>query len=305
MRIRLALLVLAVVGVAAFSSACSSGGGGQGASGGRDDAAEAAGGAEGEEGAAPGSSLANVAERGAVPQRGVVPAVGPRVVQTATLRVSVPRGELPGAIDEARSIAAGLGGFVVGSTSSRAPRGGIERGSLTLRVPAGDYAAAMRSLARIGRIEAQEETGTDVSQEFVDLEARRRHLAAVERQLLTLLERAASVPAALAVQSQLNETQLQLEQVRGRLRYLEDRTAYATITLGLRERDPAAADAGDEGWGVVDAWRAGARAFVFVAGRVFVVVAAAAPFVALLGLAFLAARVARRRWLARPGASRP
>ena len=110
------------------------------------------------------------------------------------------------------------------------------RGSLVVRVPGRSYAAAMRALEGLGRVEGREEAGTDVSAEYVDLAARARHLEAVERQLLELLGRADTVQAALAVQSTLNETQLQLEETRGRLRYLDDQTAYATITLSLHER---------------------------------------------------------------------
>ncbi len=233
-----------------------------------------------------------------------LPALGPRVVQTATVRIRVGRGEFEEAVDEARTVAAGLGGFVVSSTASQEGQDRLVRGSLAVRVPSRQYARAMSSLARIGRVEAREESSSDVSQEFVDLEARARHLEAVERQLLSLLTRARTVPAALSVQSQLNETQLQLEQVRGRLRFLEDQTSYATITLSLREQ-PVAAEPRDGGWGVVDMWRAGARAFLGVAGRMFVVLAGAAPLALLAGLVLLGVRLVRRRPLFRWGASRP
>jgi hypothetical protein len=151
----------------------------------------------------------------------------------------------------------------------------------------------MSSLTRLGRVEEREESGQDVSQEFVDLEARARHLEAVETQLLELLRRAGTVGSALAVQSRLNEVQLQLEQVRGRTRFLEDQVAFATISLALAERHADARDVG--GWQVVEAWHDGAEAFVFVAGRIFVVLATVAPVALLLALAFLAARFARRR----------
>ena len=88
---------------------------------------------------------------------------------------------------------------------------------------------------------ASEEAGQDVSQEFVDLEARERHLEAVEGQLLNLLDETNTVAEALTVQSQLNQVQLDLEQARGRLQYLEDQVAFATISLDVRERQVEAA----------------------------------------------------------------
>ena len=103
-----------------------------------------------------------------------------------------------------------------------------------------------------------------------------------------------SVAAALAVQSRLNETQLQLEETRGRIRYLDDQTSYGTITLDLRERGAVAA-AGGDGWGIVDAWRDGSRAFVRVVAGTFVVVATLAPLAILALLSWLGYRAVRRR----------
>jgi hypothetical protein len=224
-----------------------------------------------------------------------VPAVGPRVIQTASLRVSVSRGRFEETVDEARSVAARLGGFVVSSTASQGRDRRLVRGSLVVRVPARSYADAMRSLAALGRVEARDESGQDVSQEFVDLEARVRHLRAVETQLLELLDRANTVASALAVQSQLNQVQLELEQARGRLQYLEDQVTFATISLTMHERIAVVAK-GDGGWGIVDAWRRAGEGFVTVIGWMLIAAATAAPALVLLLLAFLIGRrVVRRR----------
>ena len=222
---------------------------------------------------------------------------GPRVIQTASLRLSLREGGFESAVGRARTITAGLGGFVVSSTAAHARDGGAVDGTLVVRVPTRRYADAMGSLTRLGRVEAREESGEDVSQEVVDLQARARHLEAVETQLLELLRRAGTVASALAVQSRLNEVQLQLEQVRGRARFLDDQVAFATISVALVERESGEDDEG--GWQVVDAWRDGAQAFAFVAGRMFVVLATVAPVALLLGVAFVAARFARRRRLLR------
>ncbi|HEX2045253.1 MAG TPA: DUF4349 domain-containing protein [Gaiellaceae bacterium] len=221
---------------------------------------------------------------------------GPRVIQTASLRLSVREGGFEGAVERARTIAAGAGGFVVSSSAAQGGGGRLVEGTLVVRVPARRYAEAMSSFARLGRVARREESGQDVSQEFVDLEARIRHLEAVETQLLGLLRRSNTVASALAVQSRLNEVQLQLEQARGRARFLEDQIAFATVSLELVERRSERADGG---WQVVDAWRDGAEAFVFVAGRIFVVLATIAPIVLLLAVALVAARFARRRRLLR------
>lgn len=226
-----------------------------------------------------------------------LPSVGERIIQTATIRMTVEKDGLEAAVERARSVADEFGGFVVRSSSSLARRGRPQQGSIVIRVPNRSYSAALGSLSEVGRVEARRESAEGVSQEFVDLEARTRHLRAVELQMLELLNKAQTVPAALAVQDRLSSIQLELEQVRGRLRFLEDQTAYATISLSVRERGPVAPVAGEDGWGIVEAWKDGARAFVKVAGRAFVVLAGAAPLILLAALAFFALRAARRRSL--------
>lgn len=227
-----------------------------------------------------------------------IPGIGPRIIKMATVRLSVPKGDFQGAVDEARTIAAATGGFVVSSNQSQGEKR-LMNGSLVLRVPERSYETVMRELRSVGRLDGRQENAQEVSAEFVDLQSRKRHLEAVERQLLVLLERAESVPAALAVQSKLNDTQLQLEETRGRLRYLDDQTSFATISVNLRERLPVAAAGRD---GIVETWKDGAEAFAHVAGRTFVAVATIAPILLLLGLAALGARFVVRRRVA-PGSS--
>jgi hypothetical protein len=229
---------------------------------------------------------------------GSLPSVGPRVIQTAALSLSVPRNEFRTTVDRARTVALGLGGFVVSSSASQGTERQLVAGTLVVRVPEQSYAQAMERLSDLGRVEAREESGQDVSQELVDLGSRARHLEAVERQLLELLERADTVAAALAVQSQLNEVQLELEQARGRLRFLDDQVAFATISLDVHERQVVVAGDGG-GWGIVDAWRTAGHGFVTVVGWIFVAAATIAPLLVLLALLYLAARLAVRRPLFR------
>jgi hypothetical protein len=293
MRRLLPILFLCITAMAL--AACSSGDDGSGASSGD---AGVAGGAVTTEGAysSGGGSLA--ADETARNASGGpdIPGIGPRIIKMASIRVSVRRGDFQGAVDEARTIAAATGGFVVSSNQSQGEKR-LMNGSLVLRVPARSYETVMRELGSVGRLDGRQENAQEVSAEFVDLQSRKRHLEAVERQLLVLLERAESVPAALAVQSKLNDTQLQLEETRGRLRYLDDQTSFATISVNLRERLPVAA-AGKGG--VVETWKDGAEAFAHVAGRTFVAVATIAPILLLLGLAALGARFVVRRRVA-PG----
>jgi hypothetical protein len=286
----------AVVLVAAALGGCSSGGGGMagGTTGG------------GEEASGGGSLRATVASAGAVtgqgkafpspaPSDSAVPEIGPKIVKTASLNLSVRRGQFEDTIDEARTIAAGLGGFVVSSSSSQGGFKRLVRGTLVVRVPGSSYADAMKALSALGRVEGRQEAGQDVSQEYVDLKARTRQLEAVEAQLLQLLERAKTVGAALAVQRELSQVQLELEQAKGRLNYLDDQVAFATISLAVHERLLVAKGSDGGGFGIVEAWSKAANGFLAVIGWMFVAFATAAPVIILLVLGLLLGRTLRRR----------
>jgi hypothetical protein len=287
------LILTAVAALALVPAACSggdeegaSGGGGEvGVAGGAAIATETAGGGQTDRGSAEGDLAVS-------PSRSL-PSLGPRIVKTASLTVSVPRNRFEETIQDARSLAEGLGGFVVSSSAAQGAERRLVSGTLVLRIPERSYGQAMKALAGLGRVEHSEEAGQDVSQEFVDLEARSRHLEAVERQLLQLLNQADTVTAALAVQSRLDDVQLELEQARGRLRYLDDQVSYSTISLQVHERQ-VAVKPGDDNRGIVDAWRSAAHGFVTVVGWIFVAAATAAPIVLLLLLAFVLGRLARR-----------
>jgi hypothetical protein len=284
------IVIAFVAALALVALACSSGDDDEGAAATGDVAVEGSGEAE---------ASADEAVPGSQPSQGggSLPAIGPRIVQTASLALSVPRDEFEATIQRARTIATGSGGFVVSSSASQGKEQRLVRGSLVVRVPERSYAHVLEQLSDLGTVEAREEAGQDVSQELVDVQARIRHLEAVEARLLGFLEQADTVAAALTVQTELSRVQLELERARGRLAYLDDQVALATISLEVREHQVVVAGDGGGPWGIVDAWRAAGTGFVTVVGWIFVAAATIAPVVLLLVLAFVAARLAGWRGL--------
>jgi hypothetical protein len=230
---------------------------------------------------------------------------GPQVIQTASLSITVGRGEFEDAVAQARTIATGLGGFVTSSSASQGDGSRLVRGAIVLRVPSEAYGRAMSALTELGRVEGRQEAGEDVTAQFVDLRARVRHLEAVETQLLRFLDRTKTVGEALAVQQRLNDVQLQLEEARGRLRYLSDQTAFATITLDVAERGVPVGPPGDGGFGLGDAWGSAVNGLEAIAAGLFVALVTAGPVLVLLGAAFAGVRFLWRRRVSAGGGSAP
>ncbi|MBN2005925.1 MAG: DUF4349 domain-containing protein [Anaerolineae bacterium] len=129
--------------------------------------------------------------------------------------------------------AAELGGYISNSSSNRYSEG-LLRITLTMRVPAENFDAAMTSLRAMALEVSSESIGSqDVTQEYVDLGSRLKALEAKEQRLEELMDAAEDTEAVLAVYEQLSATQIDIEQTKGRMQYLERMSAMATITIIL------------------------------------------------------------------------
>jgi Domain of unknown function (DUF4349) len=211
-----------------------------------------------------------------------------RVIRTAEIGLVLP----PDAFDErfasAVDIASAQGGFV--STSTTRERAG----SVTIRVPAANFAATLRSLRELGDVEVQTIQGRDVTAEYVDLRARLRIAKSRREVLLRLMDRAVSIEQTIRVQNALDETQLRIEELQGQLRFLDDRTSLATIRLNLREEGVEPAEI--ERASIPNAFERSFAGFVGVIAGVVVGLGYVIPLVGIGLLAwFVVSRVRRRR----------
>lgn len=224
-----------------------------------------------------------------------LPGIGPSVIKTADMKVQVGAGAFRDSLQEATGIAGTYGGFVLSSTveGERA-----RRGSIVIRVPSDRFEDALGDARDLGKVKRETVSGEDVSQEFVDLEARLRNLEAQEAVLLRLMDRARTVGDTIRVQRELTDAQLQIERIRGRLRFLRDQTSFGTIELRLVEAGvPAAHQPGT----LERAWQRVGDTLLAITSGLIVALGVVGPF-ALVGLAvWLGARRLRRRTVPEPG----
>ena len=161
-----------------------------------------------------------------------LPAIGPTVIRTAQLLVEVNDGGFGEAFNAASLVAGTYGGYVESSTTA-----GTENrsGELLIRIPSDRFDEALRDLRELGTVQRQQLSGQDVTSEFVDLEARLLTWETQEAVLLDLMSEARTVEETLRIQRELQDVQFRIEQIKGQLRVLENRTDLATISVALRE----------------------------------------------------------------------
>jgi PKD repeat protein len=154
------------------------------------------------------------------------------IVQNGSLTAVV--NDIPSALDSIAKIAAAHEGYVVSSTSWKSD----ERvfGAISIRIPAEDFDTAMLQITQLAvEVTSQNTSSTDVTEEYVDLIARLSSLEATEQQLLLIMSKADKVADILAVQEQLTQIQSQIEQIKGRMQYLEKTSATSLIQINLEQ----------------------------------------------------------------------
>jgi hypothetical protein len=144
------------------------------------------------------------------------------------------------------SIGESQGGFVVSSEFKHNEGANQSKPSQTVivvvRVPSPQFAATLDQIRDIGgRVIQEKVTGRDVSEEYLDLEARIRTKKALETQFLEIMKQARKVSDALEVQSQLADVRTEIERLEGRRRFLENQSALSTITVTLQMPMPLVA----------------------------------------------------------------
>jgi hypothetical protein len=107
--------------------------------------------------------------------------------------------------------------------------------NLAVRVPAAQFNQTMEEIRAIGtRVIQEKVTGQDVTEEFMDLDARIKNQKALEVQFLEIMKRAGKVEDALSVQSELAEVRTEIEKLEGRRRFLENQSSLSTINVSLQ-----------------------------------------------------------------------
>lgn len=192
-------------------------------------------------------------------------------------------------------VASDMGGSVLSSTTS-----GEKSGTFTLRIPARNFETAMAALRLQGTVLSSQETGRDVTSQFVDLNAHMRILFGRRAVILKLMSHATTISDTLALQNQYDNAQLQIDQYQGQLNVIRNQVAESTITVDLSEKDSpkaaAAAVVSTPSFG--RSFRLAWQGFLRVVGAVVIGLGYLIPIAVLGAIAWTVMVLARRRRVA-------
>jgi Rad3-related DNA helicase len=193
---------------------------------------------------------------------GGAPQLQRMIVRSASLSIVV--ADTTKALEKVTATADAFGGYVSHSKVWRDAE--LLRGTVSFRVPADKLAPALAAIRGAAvRVQSESLTSEEVTEEFVDLEARLRTLQATETELKELMtvmrERSRKASEVLEMHQQLMNIRTEIERITGRIRYLQGMTTFASAHVDLIP-DAIAQPVVEPGWQPVVVAKSAGRALV-------------------------------------------
>jgi hypothetical protein len=189
---------------------------------------------------------------------------GQKIIGDAVLDIEVASGGFQTAFTNAALLSDRYGGYMVASQSSASGEDGrIDAGTVAVRVPVASFSAAIADADKLGTLKNQQIKTQDVTEEYVDLQARIINSQAKLDTFRKLFDKATTINDIVNVQQVLTAAQDELEQLKGRERFLKEHTSFSTLTINIREAGVETTVATTEpSWGVGKAFGDAAHNFV-------------------------------------------
>jgi len=162
--------------------------------------------------------------------------------------------------DEIAQLAVKFDGYVVSSQISGEEQD--MRGWISIRVPDDKFEQTLAELRELAvRVTSESTDSRDVTEEYVDLQSRLRNAEATESQYLALLEKAEDVEDILRIYDSLSRVRSEIEQIKGRMQYLERTSSMSLISVNLKPV-ATAKPLVRAGWSALEALKSAVRGIV-------------------------------------------
>ena len=163
------------------------------------------------------------------------PAGSRLVIKNAEMELLV--GDADSAISRVTQMAGDYGGYIISSQTWYVD--GFKYASLQLGLPSAEFERALNYLRTLAlQVIRENATGQDVSAEYTDLQSRLTNLEATAARVREFLADAKTVEESLRINGQLSELEVQIEQIKGQMRFYEGRAAFSTVTVFITPQYP-------------------------------------------------------------------
>ena len=128
-------------------------------------------------------------------------------------------------------------GYVSSDQEFKSP--GRKSNTVIIRVPADNFDNLLSDATQgVEKFESKEINVKDVTEEFLDIQARLKTKKELEQRFIDLLKEAKNVTEVLEIEKQIGQLRSDIESIEGRLKYLQDRVSFSTLTMTFYESIP-------------------------------------------------------------------
>ncbi len=166
---------------------------------------------------------------------------GPQIAQNKSPRHVIREGELRFETEDRNATRTAIQGFVdthhgyLADDREQRNSETLEQ-IMVIRIPSDQFDGLLNDVAKgVPRFDRREIQAVDVTEEFVDIEARVKTKKETETRYRDLLKQANTVEEVLKIEEQIDKLRAEIESTEGRLRLLQNRESYSTLRVSFYE----------------------------------------------------------------------
>ncbi|UKM65525.1 DUF4349 domain-containing protein [Flavobacteriaceae bacterium GSB9] len=163
--------------------------------------------------------------------------------------------------------------------------------SLVIRIPTTNFQETLDAVSEhVAYFDSERISAEDVTEEFIDLEARLKAKKTLEQRYLSLLDKAKNVKEILEIERELSNIREEIEAKQGRLNYLQNKVSLSTLEIEfykLTSEAPVTKSYGTKMWNAIKAGFNGISIFFLGLLHIW-------PFIVILAVGGL---LIRKRWI--------
>jgi predicted nucleic acid-binding Zn-ribbon protein len=150
------------------------------------------------------------------------------ITQSADIMVEVE------SIDKAKAsletLITNSGGYITNSNSYES------RYNASVKVPSNKLQATLNKISKLGNKLSQSISQNDVTNQFVDNEARLKNLILFRDKMQKLLNQTTNIQEIVKIEKEIRRVQIEIDSLKGRQKYLKDAVALSPISVDFKEK---------------------------------------------------------------------
>ena len=218
-----------------------------------------------------------------------------KIIRTASMTIATQTFE--DSLNALKSACEGQNGWIESSSENMNNATGLRTAYLTLRIPQSALDSYIAGTEGLGRITSRSESAQDVTESYQDTAARLETQKALMARLQALITESADLSDLLELESQIADTQYQIDRLQASLNSTDRQVSYSTVNITLKEEKTVeltdtTVSLGDR---IKSAIVTGVNALESFLADMLVFLVAALPFIAIVAVVVIVLKIIRKR----------